>query len=290
MSDARDRLALQSSAYYRLKHLWQRGRIAASAARPAPAWTGLRVLGYHSISPLSHELALPPDVFRSQMAALAASALQPVALAGELPEASAGRQIAVTFDDGYRDLLDVAPLLERLKIPATVFVCSGVLDGEASFTWYREQPPLVTWDDLRRLLERGWITVGAHTRTHPVLPLLDEATARDEIAGSKADIEQRLQVPVEAFCYPGGLFGDREVALVAAAGFRYACTCEPGTNDAGTDPLRLRRTMIDRRDGMIDFRAKLAGRLDRPSRLRARVRGRLVRGGDGSAARAPLEE
>jgi peptidoglycan/xylan/chitin deacetylase (PgdA/CDA1 family) len=287
---SRDRLALQSSAYYRLKHVWQRGRIAVSAARPAPAWTGLRVLGYHSVSTLSHELALPPDVFRSHMAALAASALEPVPLAGQPQDASAGRKVAVTFDDGYRDLLDIAPLLERLKIPATVFVCSGVLDGEASFSWYGEQPPLLSWDDLRGLLERGWITVGAHTRTHPVLPLLDEETARDEIVGSKTDLEQRLQAPVEAFCYPGGLLGEREVALVGAAGFRYAVTCEPGTNDAGTDPLRLRRTMIDRRDGLLDFKAKIAGRLDRPSRLRARVRGRLVRGGDASAARAPLEE
>jgi peptidoglycan/xylan/chitin deacetylase (PgdA/CDA1 family) len=285
VSDAHQtRLRLQTSAYYRLKHVWQLGRIAASAARPAPVWTGLRVLGYHSVSTLSNELSLAPDRFRSHMAALASSDLVPVPLAGDLSDVTAGRHVAVTFDDGYRDLLDVAPLLERLQIPATVFVCSGVLDGEASFTWYREQPPLLRWDDLRHLLARGWIRVGAHTRTHPILPLVDEATAREEIAGSKADIEERLQVPVEAFCYPGGLFGDREVALVAAAGFRYACTCEPGTNDASTDSLRLRRTMIDRRDGSIDFRAKIAGRLDRPSRLRARVRARLTRDGDASIA------
>jgi peptidoglycan/xylan/chitin deacetylase (PgdA/CDA1 family) len=224
------------------------------------------------------------------MDVLSTSGVVPVALAGELPDLGVGKHVAVTFDDGYRDLLDVAPLLERLKIPATVFVCSGVLDGEASFTWYPVPPPLLGWEDLGRLVARGWITVGAHTRTHPILPLLADATARDEIAGSKTALEERLQVPVEAFCYPGGLFNDRDVSLVAEAGFKYACTCEPGTNDASTDLFRLRRTMIDRRDRTIDFRAKLAGRLDRPSRLRSRVRRQLTRPGQASAQRAALEE
>jgi peptidoglycan/xylan/chitin deacetylase (PgdA/CDA1 family) len=272
------RLALRRPTYYRLKHVWQRSRIAASALRGQPTWSGLRILGYHGVSPSYNELATTPDRFRAQMTTLASSSLVPVPLTGDLPDlAEDGRYVAVTFDDGYRDLRDVAPLLERLRIPATVFVCSRVLDGEASYTWYREQPPLLTWDDLRKLCARAWINVGAHTRTHPILPLLDDRAARDEIVGSKLDLEDRLQVPVEAFCYPAGLFSDRDVGIVARGGFRYACTGEPGVNDATTDLLRLRRTMIDRRDTLLDFGAKLGGRLDRPSAFRTRMRRRLVR-------------
>ncbi|MCK4500130.1 polysaccharide deacetylase family protein [Candidatus Babeliales bacterium] len=49
----------------------------------------------------------------------------------------------ITFDDGYADnLYNAKPLLERYKIPATVFVTSGHIDTQDEF-W---------WDELDRLL------------------------------------------------------------------------------------------------------------------------------------------
>ena len=46
------------------------------------------------------------------------------------------RAIALTFDDGYRDNLEVgAPVLERLGLPATFFVVPGILDGTVSPWW-----------------------------------------------------------------------------------------------------------------------------------------------------------
>ncbi|HEX2159031.1 MAG TPA: GNAT family N-acetyltransferase [Actinomycetes bacterium] len=46
------------------------------------------------------------------------------------------RAIALTFDDGYRDNLEVgAPVLERLGLPATFFLVPGILDGRISPWW-----------------------------------------------------------------------------------------------------------------------------------------------------------
>jgi peptidoglycan/xylan/chitin deacetylase (PgdA/CDA1 family) len=46
------------------------------------------------------------------------------------------RAIALTFDDGYRDNLEVgAPVLERLGLPATFFLVPGILDGQVSPWW-----------------------------------------------------------------------------------------------------------------------------------------------------------
>jgi hypothetical protein len=58
--------------------------------------------------------------------------------------------------------------------------------------------------------------------------------------------EPRL-APVTLFCYPAGLYGPRDRALVAEAGFRAACTCEPGLNTRMTSLLELRRIQVDAR-------------------------------------------
>lgn len=46
------------------------------------------------------------------------------------------RAVALTFDDGYRDSLDVAvPLLRRLGLPATFFLVPEILDGTLTPWW-----------------------------------------------------------------------------------------------------------------------------------------------------------
>lgn len=49
-----------------------------------------------------------------------------------------GRKVALTFDDGLRSNVEVAyPILHRLAIPATFFVCPGLVD-RASWLWTHE--------------------------------------------------------------------------------------------------------------------------------------------------------
>ncbi|HVL84504.1 MAG TPA: polysaccharide deacetylase family protein [Pseudonocardia sp.] len=46
------------------------------------------------------------------------------------------RAVAITFDDGYRDNLELAgPMLRRLGLPATCFLVPGLLDGDVSPWW-----------------------------------------------------------------------------------------------------------------------------------------------------------
>jgi hypothetical protein len=77
---------------------------------------------------------------------------------------------------------------------------------------------------------------------------------------------------VEAFCYPAGLFGERELHFVAEGGYRVAVSCEPGVNVPGTDRLALRRRQIDPSDRRLDFRAKVGGGHDTPLPLRGLYR------------------
>jgi peptidoglycan/xylan/chitin deacetylase (PgdA/CDA1 family) len=177
--------------------------------------------------------------------------------------------VGLSFDDAYLDVVENAlPVLERHGFTASVFVVTAVTSGDATFTWYARQPPLIPWSAIVELDGGSPLRFEAHTRTHPNLQQIDDARARDEIAGGKRELEDRLGREVEAFCYPAGLVGARERALVAEAGFATAVTCEPGVNTLLTDPLLLNRMHVDARDSLLDVRAKLLGGHDTPLPLR----------------------
>jgi peptidoglycan/xylan/chitin deacetylase (PgdA/CDA1 family) len=251
---------------YPTKAALTHARAAAWAARGSALTPRPRILFYHRVSDERDELAVTPARFRRQMEALSAAGLRGV----DVTEALGEGVVGIDFDDAYLDVaVHALPVLEQFGFRATVYVATGVTDGRARFEWYDRQPPLLPWDDIRRLDAAGTLRFQAHTVTHRSLLTLTDAEAEEEVAGSKRELEEKLGRPVEAFCYPAGLFGGRERALVAAAGFRWAASCEPGTNGPGTDPLALRRIQIDRRDTVHDFRAKVAGAFDRPPPLRA---------------------
>lgn len=238
---------------------------------------GLRIIFYHRVSEDDDPLAVSPRRFRQHMEFLADSGFCVVGLAEAVALVEEGRcpprTIALNFDDGFRDVGENAlPILELFGFRATVFVPTGVIDGTALFPWYADQPPLLNWEEIVELDQAGTLRFEAHTVTHPNLLLLTDVESRWEIAQSKADLEARLGRPVEAFCYPAGLFSERELRFVADAGYRLAVSCEPGVNVRGTDPLALRRRQIDPRDRRLDFRAKVAGGHDTPLPLRGLYR------------------
>jgi peptidoglycan/xylan/chitin deacetylase (PgdA/CDA1 family) len=281
-------LAVAPAAVYRAKATLTRARSVSWAvrARRRVAAPGVRILFYHRVADARDELAVAPARFRAHMEALAGAGLSAVAVE-ELPPLTAGEAhgaVGLCFDDGYRDVAEHAlPVLERLGFRATVFVATGVVDGDAMFSWYRRQPPVLSWSEIADLARGATLRFGAHTVTHPDLRALDDRTAHDEIAGSKAALEARIGRPVESFCYPAGLFGARERALVARAGFRVATSCEPGVNGPATDPLALRRIQVDRRDAVLDVRAKACGGQDAPPALWAAARRRRYRAAEHAA-------
>jgi peptidoglycan/xylan/chitin deacetylase (PgdA/CDA1 family) len=258
------------------KHWFDRLRLRL--IRQRPQWQGVRMLGYHRITEERDELALSPDRFRRHLEALLRSGVEPVGIdraCDIVEQGEAGRYAALTFDDGYRDFVEEAlPHLERLGVPAVVYVATHVADGSTTFSWYQRQPPVLGWDELTDLARHPLVTIGAHTRSHPSLPRLTEAEAREEIAGSRRDAESHLPEAVVHFCYPAGHAGDREQELAREAGFRSGVTCDPGVNGPGTPLLALRRTMVPRRDSVVDFEARLAGALDAEPALLHRLRRR----------------
>lgn len=116
--------------------------------RKRRATTGV-VLMYHRILPPGVDawrLNVSPRNFAEQLDVLR-SKTRPVSLrsmAADVRSASvAARSVAVTFDDGYVNNLELGlPVLEKFDVPATVFVATGYTSSRREF-W---------WDELEQLL------------------------------------------------------------------------------------------------------------------------------------------
>jgi peptidoglycan/xylan/chitin deacetylase (PgdA/CDA1 family) len=175
------------------------------------------ILTYHSLDDSGSVISMPPERFRRQMEFLASGAV-PVA---PLDEAfGAPNRVAITFDDGYRNLLDHAiPLLEKLRLPATIFVVSGYCGGGNNWP---SQPcgvprlPLMDWKELASL--PPWISIGAHTVTHARLTALPEAERQRELGDCQDQIERHLGRRTRWLAYP---YGSCSASVMAAAGKRY---------------------------------------------------------------------
>jgi peptidoglycan/xylan/chitin deacetylase (PgdA/CDA1 family) len=98
------------------------------------------VLLYHRVDdgPDVHGLNVTPPRFAAQLAWLRANAsIVPLEelLEGD-PDRLPDRAVALTFDDGYRDNLEVVlPLLEPHATPATFFATTQHLDQDGEYWW-----------------------------------------------------------------------------------------------------------------------------------------------------------
>ena len=218
----------------------------------------LVILLYHRVGEGDREIDQHASAFEHQIAYMATRndvGTLDSALAGH-----AGVGVAVTVDDGYRDFhKHVLPVLVRYRIPALLYLATGLVEGEG--TWTPAGPPQLTWSQLREAVASGLVSVGAHTHSHVDLSKATEAVALGEMCRSKELIEDRLGVPCRHFAYPWAVTGAaadksaRKLFDSAALGWE--------TNRAGRiDPYRLGRTPVLRNDGRAFFRAKVNGMLD----------------------------
>jgi peptidoglycan/xylan/chitin deacetylase (PgdA/CDA1 family) len=161
-----------------------------------------------------------------------------------------GGTLSITLDDGYRDNFEVAaPILQRLKLPATFFVVSGFVGTQTVAPWdshLLRQPGWMNWDQLRLLVSQGF-EIGGHTESHVDLGTTDAETARLELEVSRRKLQERLDRPVKLFAYPFG--GRNNICepsreLVRTAGFSCCLSCFGGVNVPGTNPFAMNRIPI----------------------------------------------
>jgi peptidoglycan/xylan/chitin deacetylase (PgdA/CDA1 family) len=239
------------------------------------------VLAYHGLGSYPrgvdpHNLMVGVARFRTQMLTLRRRGYEFLPLsqfAGHLDgHAPPNGVCAVTFDDGTLDNLHLlAPLLAEIHVPATVFVCPGLL-GQPHFAMPAAAGArLMNAQEVRELASSPLIEIGSHTSAHADMSTASGEEAYEEMTSSKSELEELLQKPVVAFAYPRCAYSSACPDSARRAGYEVAVTC---AGLGGWSRFELARESIDSLDRYASFALKSRG-LFRP--LRDSLPGRLAR-------------
>jgi len=106
----------------------------------------------------------------------------------------------------------------------------------------------ISWEMLEVLAKDPLIEIGAHTINHPRVSELSPEAVVAELEGSRARLNERLNLNVQHFAFPYGRSGDcgpRDFALARRAGFLSAATTRKGLLRGGQDRFMLPRNTIN---------------------------------------------
>ena len=150
----------------------------------------------------------------------------------------------LSLDDGWREVLDnVLPVIRAHHVPVTLFIPSGIVEGEGLFHWLGAPPDrdlapglrdAITIDELKELSAHPEVTIGGHTVTHPLTTQCTDAEICFELGESKRALECWTGKAVTSFAYPCGEVGGNERRFLREFGYRLAATTNNGfiTEDA----------------------------------------------------------
>jgi peptidoglycan/xylan/chitin deacetylase (PgdA/CDA1 family) len=203
---------------------------------------------------------------------------------------SATNRMIITFDDGHKSNFELLPIIKKYKLPVTIFLTTGIIGTNRHF-WFIKKNELNKTSNLKKISNNERLktleTIGfsptkefdepqalskeqiiemspyvdfqSHTVFHPILPMCDEETSRQEIFESKRMLEEEYGFNIYALAYPNGDYSAREMRLCKEAGYKMALTTESGFNDQNTDPFRLKRIGTNDTEDMNEFILRVSG-------------------------------
>ena len=121
------------------------------------------------------------------------------------------RTVAITIDDAYRSVYEVAmPRLRDHGFHATLFIATRPVD--------RNHRNYMSWDQIREWQAAGF-GIGSQTQTHPHMHRTPIEANREELRISNERFLAELGIRPTLFAYPYGEYNLDVIELVKTAGF-----------------------------------------------------------------------
>jgi peptidoglycan/xylan/chitin deacetylase (PgdA/CDA1 family) len=226
------------------------------------------VLLYHSIGEAKD--AVLPERFEEQMYYLKYHArvvsLDRI-LRNEHLKDNAPLTCAITFDDGYSSVYDIAyPILRHYEFPALAYITTDAIGDSApkcsdGYPGLFSGETTMTWKQVREM-SRNDIAIGSHLCQHKDMTTLNADEGMSELKRSKVEISEKLGLACKHFAYPFGLFNRQNVEWVRQSGYETATTVVHATVPYKYDRLRIPRMCPAPMHTLNDFVAILNGEFD----------------------------
>ncbi|MBE7357664.1 polysaccharide deacetylase family protein [Campylobacter sp. RM12327] len=230
-----------------------------------------RVLMYHMIAnhlPKNkskfNRLRVKPKSFEKQLIWLKKNGFKSYFLS-EISPLMPEKSIIITFDDGYEDnFTNALPLLKKYGFKATIFiVCNRFDKNWANDKDLKKSSPelnakeMLSDDEVRQMIESGFIEIGSHTLNHANLPSLSLEEKEIEIKHSKSLIEEKFGITCKSFAYPFGFYDKFDTILVEKSGYKFATTTTPDVLRNKYSNFEIPRLMISGRGSLLHFILKI---------------------------------
>jgi peptidoglycan/xylan/chitin deacetylase (PgdA/CDA1 family) len=216
---------------------------------------------YHYIEPwpadadeLRQGLTVKPEDFAAQMQYLHDQGYVTVSLYDLIYALTLGwplpaKAVVLTFDDGYRDLMQyVAPVMQPYGYTGTVFVVTQLMDeGYEAY---------LTWPQAEALYAQGW-KIEPHTKTHNQLAGRDRDFQLYQMLGSVQTVQAHIGVMPRFFNYPSGKYDDLTLQLDKEIGLWGGVTVEYGVTHSLASIYTVGRVRVDGRGNLQSFAGSL---------------------------------
>ena len=177
----------------------------------------------------------------------------------------AGNLVAVTFDDGFASFVrNALPEIDACGIPVTIFVPSGCLGKSPSWEGVEEalkrDEVIMDAQQVQVLEGHELVTIGSHCISHSNLVKLEKEAAREEIAGSKRQLEALLGHDIDFVSFPFGSFTEHHVKMAREAQYAMVFTTLPrrvSGDDVNTGVIG--RVKVEPDDWPAEFFLKIRG-------------------------------
>lgn len=225
---------------------------------------GALVLCYHIVeTPAAPRMHITRDVFRQHLRYLEMTGYNVIPLR-DLYEYVTGKRaslpknaVVITIDDGWASTYtEIFPEMQKRKFPFTVFIYPKII-GQTAIA--------LSWKQIKEMSDAG-VDIQSHSLSHPFLTRRRHRSKTDaqyaewiqrELAESRKILEKNTGKKVQFLAYPYGDYDDKVVEQAAKAGYTAALTCDYGLVRQGSDPLRMKRFVIEDRMDFAEFRRYL---------------------------------